>query len=170
MAKILKTKMKKGFTIIEVIIVTAITIILMSIIFVGLDPVRRFQESRNARRWSDSHTILEAIKKYHIDHEGEYFTTVANMTASGYYMIGTCLAGGDTGCNAVQTEAECVDLNGMGGTYLTEVPKDPKTGTDEKTSYYIMKWQDDAITVGACNAEAIGKGGSGEPIEIKLSR
>ncbi|EKD47532.1 MAG: hypothetical protein ACD_66C00019G0006, partial [uncultured bacterium] len=43
---------KKGFTLIELLIVIAIIAILAAAIFVALDPVTRFQEARDARRYN----------------------------------------------------------------------------------------------------------------------
>ena len=43
----------KGFTLIELLVVIAIIATLAVLVYVALDPVRRFQESRNSRRWTD---------------------------------------------------------------------------------------------------------------------
>ena len=42
-----------GFTLVELIIVIAIIAILAAAIFVAIDPARRLNEARNARRSSD---------------------------------------------------------------------------------------------------------------------
>lgn len=161
---------KKGFTLIELIVVIAIIAILAGSIFVAIDPARRLQESRNARRSSDVTNILDSVIKYQADNDGTHYSTVAGMTASNYYVIGTCASGADTTCTAQTTQAACVDLSSIGTNYLAVVPKDPKTGTDANTDYYIMKDANGSITVGACDPEGEGAGGSGTAPTIEVAR
>lgn len=160
----------KGFTLIELIIVIAIIAVLAAAVFVAIDPARRLNESRNARRSSDISNILDSIVKYQADSDGTHLAAVAALTAGSYYTIGTCATGGDTGCTAKTTQAACADLSGLPSNYLGAIPKDPKNGTDAKTDYYIMKDANSAITVGACDPEGEGQGGSGSAPTIELVR
>ena len=160
----------KGFTLVELIIVIAIITILAAAIFVAIDPARRLNEARNARRQSDVANILDSIVKYQADNSGTHYSTVAGLTAGNFYTIGTCATGGDTGCTAKTTQAACVDLSAIGTNYLAAVPADPKGGTAEKTDYYLMKDANGAITVGACDAEGVGSGGSGAAPAIQVTR
>lgn len=161
---------KKGFTLVELIIVIAIIAVLAGAIFVAIDPARRLHESRNARRSSDVTTILDAIKTYQADNAGTHYATIAALTNGQYHTIGTCAAGGDVGCTAQTTQAACVDLSAIGTGYLSAVPKDPQTGSDAKTDYYLMKDANGAIVVGACDPEGAGAGGSGAAPVISVSR
>lgn len=161
---------KKGFTLIELIIVIAIIAILAAAIFVAIDPARRLNESRNARRWSDMTNILDAVVKYQADNDGTHYTTVAALTNGLYYTIGTCTTGGNAGCSAQTTQAACVNLSSIGTNYLGTVPMDPKTGTAALTDYYLMKDSNGAITVGSCDPEGEGAGGSGAAPTITLTR
>jgi len=162
-------RIKAGFTLVELIIVIAIITILAGAIFVAIDPARRLHETRNARRASDIATILDAVKKYQADNEGIHYDEVDDMTEGVYYAIGTdgksC-----TGCSLIGSITECVDLEGMGNSYMAVVPEDPLEGSDGNTHYYILKDTDGSITVGACEAEGEGSGGTGTPPEIKLTR
>ncbi|MFC1655333.1 prepilin-type N-terminal cleavage/methylation domain-containing protein [Patescibacteria group bacterium] len=164
------TRSNKGFTLIELIIVIAVIAILAGSIFVAIDPARRLNESRNARRASDVTTVLDAVIKYQADNEGTHYSTVAALTAGNYYTIGTCATGGNSDCGAQTTQAACVDLSSIGSNYLASIPMDPKTGTAAKSDYYLMVDSNGAVTVGSCDPEGEGSGGSGTAPTIELSR
>ena len=55
--------MRKGFTLIEILIVVAIIAILASIVLIGLGPAQ--QSGRDARRLSDLHEIQNALELYY---------------------------------------------------------------------------------------------------------
>lgn len=152
---------KKGFTLIELLIVIAIIAILAAVVFVALNPLARFKAARDSTRWSDVENILSAIKLHQVDNGGVYLDTINALDNDKYYTIGTCTSGGDSGCTAQTTEETCVDLTGLvTAGYLPSVPKDPVSGTDSKTDYYLKKSATGIITVGACDPEG------GSPIEV----
>ena len=165
----MKNEMKKGFTLVELIIVIAIIAILAGAIFVAIDPARRLHETRNARRSSDIATILDAVKKYQADNGGAHYSELADADEDVYYAVGT---NGDlcSGCSVVGGITECVDLEDMGTNYLAVVPFDPLDGDEDNTQYYILKDESGAITVGSCSAEGEGPGGTGDAPEIKITR
>jgi len=145
---------KKGFTLIELLIVIAIIAILAAIIFIALDPLSRFKKARDARRWADIVNIVHAVKLDQIDNGGTYAVNIAALTDDLYYTVGTCAAGGDTGCTAQVTQAACADLTSLvTDGYVGAVPKDPASGTDAKTDYWIQKKATGIITMGACDPE-----------------
>jgi len=145
----------KGFTLIELLIVIGIIAILAAIIYTAVDPARRFAEARNATRWSEVNSILNAYLKYTVDNAG---TEPVTLTAGTYYMIGT---GSDaSGCTPATTAVVDLGTDKLVDTYLASVPYDPSI-TDSavgaaKTLYYISKSTNGRITVGACTPETIG--------------
>lgn len=148
---------KKGFTLIELLIVIAIIAILAAIIYVAVDPVRRLSEARNAERWSSVNSILNAVLKYTVDNQGVLPSNLASASAGSYYVLGTDGSGCNTTCTAQTTQAACLNISGdLVSNYLASMPIDPKTGTAGNTDYYMMKSSAGRITVGACDAEAVG--------------
>jgi prepilin-type N-terminal cleavage/methylation domain-containing protein len=106
---------RKGFTLIEILIVVAIIAILASIVLVGLGPTQ--QSGRDARRLSDLHEDQNGIELYY--------------SKCGYYP-GTAQAGA---CGAFATAinyagmATAVQGSGVG---VSVMPNDPTAGD----SYY----------------------------------
>lgn len=153
-------KSKKGFTLIELLVVIAIIATLAVVVFVALDPVRRFQEARNATRRTDVNSILTAISQSIVDNRG---ALPAGLTADGnVYQIGTCSSGGAVPCTGAQ--AACADIAAGMTTYLKSMPVDPGgagfTGSQATTGYSVSVDSNNLITVAACNAER------GETIEV----
>ena len=160
-----------GFTLVELIIVIAIIAILAAAIFVAIDPARRLHEARNARRWSDVATLVEAIKQYQVDNGGAHYVKIENAQEDVYHIIGQDALVCDPSCTAIGDAAvSCIDLRDMGTNYLSQVPMDPKIGTPERTWYYLLKDSNGAITVGACEPEGEGPGGGGAAPKIEATR
>jgi type IV pilus assembly protein PilA len=157
-------KNQKGFTLLELLIVIGIIAIIASIIYVAVDPARRFKEARNAGRWSSVNTILNAYLTYVVDNRGD---EPVSATSTGVYMIGT---GNDaSGCTATSTSAGMIDLSALEGTYLTSVPYDPNSvlaTSTSKTYYYFQRSSKGRITIGSCIPDEIDNAST----TIKASR
>lgn len=148
-------KKQKGFTLIELLIVIAIIAIIAAVVFVALDPLKRFQDARNSTRWSDVTNILAAIKLNQVDNGGNYLAAVTALANGTVAVIGTGPLGTYT-CTA-QPATQTVDLTGLTTSgYLGAVPKDPSGGTDVITRYYLIKNANGTITIGACSPEGTG--------------
>ena len=140
---------KKGFTLIELLVVIGIIAALTTVVFVAIDPAKRFKDARNARRTSDADTILGAIHQYIVDTGGSLPSGIGTSDTQ----IGSCPSGGNTLCPGAA--AACVDLAATLGSnkYLKTNPVDPQNGTAATTGYSVSKDANNLFTVTACLAE-----------------
>lgn len=172
----MKQNLRKGVTLLELILVIAIIAILFAAIFVALDPARRLNESRNSRRWTDVGAIANAVAKYRIDNGGTHYTTVDALTPDDYAELGTgtsCTQGTNLAavCDNSPTGSDaCVDLASLGANYLSVIPFDPSTGDAVNTDYYIKVGNDGEIAVGSCGEEGEDAGGLGTAPTIEIIR
>jgi prepilin-type N-terminal cleavage/methylation domain-containing protein len=155
----------KGFTLIELLIVIAIIAIIAAVIFVALDPLKRFQDSRDSTRWQEVNSILEAVRIDQVDNGGNYGygvrydTSNASIVDGVEYMISnaTTTTGCNTSCSSVFGANDCVNLNELVREgYLGELPISPNGAyawNSTWTGYYVMRNENDSITVGACENE-----------------
>ncbi len=160
-----------GFTLVELLIVIGIIAILAAFAFVALNPLARFQDARNAKRWADINAILSAIKMDQIDNGGDYMGDIADLTNNLYYQIGNGGSCNDTCLNpTVVLQIDCIDLEELvDDGYLPSVPIDPNdtnAGEDE-TRYYLVKSSNGTVTVGSCSEE---KGSNSVIPPIQVSR
>jgi prepilin-type N-terminal cleavage/methylation domain-containing protein len=158
-----------GFTLIELLIVISIIAVLAGLAFVALNPLARFQDSRNARRWTDVNSLISAVKLYQVDHGGIYPDAIQDLTADLYYQMG---AGDDcadsASCSGVVLQTACVDLADLvDGAYLPGIAIDPNAAgaSADETRYYLSRDSYGRIIVGACSEEE-GTGASAPVIEI----
>ncbi len=142
-------KIKKGFTLIEILLVVAILSILLVVVFASLNPAQRLMDTRNARRWNDVNQVLTAIHECIID---EDLTTCGLGTTVALSQIGSCSSGGATLCTGAA--AACLDLNADTDldTYIASFPLDPSDGSAATTAYAVQV-TDGIVTVSACSAE-----------------
>lgn len=157
-------KQKKGFTLIELLIVIAIIAIIAAVAFVALDPLTRFKDARDSRRWSDISALMSAIKVDQVDNRGHYLDVVKNIPAASstwVFMIGTgtngC-EGSDTYCDTdVTTTTNCIDLSGLvTDGYLGAIPVSPDgdgAWYASSTGYTLQKKSNGSLVIRSCESE-----------------
>lgn len=168
---------RRAFTLIELLIVVSIIAIVASVVFVSLDPLTRFRDSRDAKRWVDISAILSAIKIDQVDNGGVYMSSVANMTPGEVYMlvdgtsVGANCVAANTYCDVAVTSGasvadHCLDVAELVSQgYLGSVPVSPKGSyawNKNITGYTLEKGSTGILTVRACESE--------NAAEIKASR
>lgn len=144
-------KRKLAFTLVELLVVIGIIAALTAVVFVSVDPAKRFREARNARRLTDTRTILEAIQQFVVDSNGSLPAGIGST----YSQIGTCaLGGGTTFCTGIGATAPCVNIGATlaSNKYLKSNPQDPQ-GNSITTGYAVVKDANNVFTVFACLAE-----------------
>ena len=72
-------KPKKGFTLIEILVVIGIIAILAAVVLVAINPARQFKLARDSQRISNVNAILNAIGQNIAEHRGQ-FTCGATVT------------------------------------------------------------------------------------------
>lgn len=143
-------RQQKGFTLMEILLVIGLLAVLAVVVFVALDPAKRFQDTRNARRTTDIQNILSAVHTYVNDTKGTFPAAITSTEKQiGTAATGCAIATG--GC-AVAGATDCVDLSTALGSYLKSIPIDPN-GTAALTGYSIVRDTNNMVTVRACNAE-----------------
>lgn len=137
---------KKGFTLLEILIVMALIAILIGIVIAALNPARQFASARNSTRYAHLNTIMSAISSNMAENNGVFTcasgalpATATNMSSTvGDYDIGPCLV----------------------PNFVSSMPYDPSaTGAqwtstaNYDTGYDISQGADGRITVDAPSAE-----------------
>lgn len=118
-----KQNQNKGFTLIEILIVISLVAILSTITIVAINPLKHFQDVRNAQRSSDISQILNAESEY-ISDKGQSYTD---------FGLQTCPATKDLGTPA---SATIIDISSfLVPKYMVSMPMDPTGGTAADTKY-----------------------------------
>jgi len=134
---------KKGFTLIEVLVVIGILGILAGVVLVAVNPGRQFKQAHDTQRTSNVNAILNAIGQNIVDNKGQF----------------------KCGTNVTAIPAAATVMESVGGfdaapclvpTYVATMPIDPTaTGahftdtTDYNTAYSVLQDVNGRITVSA---------------------
>jgi prepilin-type N-terminal cleavage/methylation domain-containing protein len=150
-----KLQAKKGFTLIEILVVIGLIAILAAIVLIAINPARQFAQARNSQRVSNVETILNAIGQNMADNKG-----VFKCNGSTFPLPSS---------SAIEiSEDTAADIRPcLVPTYISEIPTDPTSSTPNtcsdaacssgtySTNYYVVASSTTSrITVSAPNASA----------------
>lgn len=138
-------KIKKGFTLIEILVVVALIAILAAVTLIAINPAQTFKKGRDTQRQNDVTQILNAVTQY-ISDDGQQISDLGAISTD-------CSSAATM--SAVGSGAGNIDLGSKLVTkYIAAIPKDPSGGTPANTGYKICQTTTDSrITVTAPNAE-----------------
>jgi len=136
-----RQKQKKGFTLLEILLVVAALGILAGIVILAINPGKQLGDTRDSQRAADVNTIINAIYQYSIDNSGD---VPSDITAA---QTEICQTGGT--CTGL------VDLSVLtnSGTYLVAIPEDPSGASTNGVGYEVSQDANGRITVVAPDAE-----------------
>ena len=137
----MQNQTKKGFTLLEILLVVGAISILAGIVIVAINPSKQLGDARNAQRRSDVATILNAVYQYSIDNNGSLPGPEAIPTAP-TAAAEICRTGGS--CTGAEVDLSNLTANEK---YIVSMPYDPKDATTNSTKYTIVKSANGRITV-----------------------
>jgi prepilin-type N-terminal cleavage/methylation domain-containing protein len=148
-------KYKKGFTLLEILLVVAAIAILAGIVIVALNPAKQLGDTRDAERTADVTTILNAVWQHAIDNDGTVTSEIDSDVLGVQIIGGTDAACAAFTCSGETVDSTCADLDPiLVSDYLVGIPVDENAGgSDSATGYYINKETSGRITVGSCGEE-----------------
>ena len=148
---------KKGFTLIEILVVIGIIAILATIVIIAINPARQFAQARNTQRTSNLNSILNAIGQRIADNKGLFGAAAGCVvpTAGTTYTIaigsGTFLA----------PATAIIDESCLTPTYIpSQLPVDPSTGVWTSATVYNTQYN---ITVDAVGRYTVCAPNAAEP-------
>ena len=131
-------------------------------IFVALNPLKQFQDSRDSARWMDVRAILDAIIIDQINNKGFYVDVVNNLSVGNVYMVGTATSGCDDKnaycLSSVSGDGHCVNLQPLiDDYYLGRLPVSPNgqaVWSNSLSGYTMERVSPSNIRVRACESES----------------
>ena len=150
-------KLRKAFTLIEMLVVIGVLAILLTIVLIAINPARQFSQSNNTKRRSDANAILNAIDQYAADYKGVLPAGIDDTVRT----IGSAVGDANI-CTSLVTD------------YLAALPVDPLTNNGTpvtdctaaySTNYTVARSAtNNRITIAAPAAIA-SRINSGEPLK-----
>lgn len=146
---------RRGFTLIEILIVIGLIAILAAVVLIAINPARQFALGRDSQRVSNINAIINAVGQRMADNKGQFAGTFTDAggttytcgpipsTASTSILTtmygGSAITGGELGC--------------LVPTYIPALPTDPSATGGSDTGYTIRSDSAGRIWVSAPKTE-----------------
>jgi type IV pilus assembly protein PilA len=164
----MNANLKRGFTLIEILVVIGIIAILAAIVIIAINPAKQFAQARNSQRTANVSSILNAIGQRMADNKGVF---------AGAFTIGgttyTCPSLPTAIEEVCTASASCptggIDFSCLVPTYIPIISSDPGGGaTTPDTGYTVVV--DAAGRVTICAPAAAGETSIPNPTSICVTR
>ena len=144
-----------GFTLLEILLVVAAIAILAGIVIIAINPGKQLGDTRNAQRYVDVNTILNATYQYALDNNGALPPGIPNTGTCGVEATNQiCITGGT--CTGGAADLVALAELTTNETYIVSVPTDPSGSTSADANgagYHVVQSANGRVTVCAPNAE-----------------
>jgi len=127
--------LKKGFTLLEILLVVGIIAILAGIVILAINPSKQLGDTRNAQRRSDVLSIANAVYQYMIDNNGTAPVTIPTTGTCG--ALATLIATSSATSTAIGSVDLYTTLVTASSTYLNAMTRDPLASTS--TGYGVLR-------------------------------
>lgn len=135
----MQAKIKKGFTLIEILLVITLLAILMGIVVLAINPRNLISEVNDNKREADAMTIYQALEQYALKNSA-YPTPIISMANNTSAHI--CKTSATT-CNSPKIN---LSTNILVPTYMSKIPE---YSTDANNSgFYVVKDSNGRIGIG----------------------
>lgn len=142
---------RRGFTLLEILLVVAAIGILAGIVILAINPGKQLGDTRNAARKIDVNTIINGVYQYSLDNNGNLPSGLSTTT---------CLTTATNNiCKTTIATSSCsgfVDLSVLtqNEKYLVSIPIDPSVSSVATgTGYFVRKTVNGRVEVCAPSAE-----------------
>lgn len=139
----IKSTKKKGFTLIEILVVIGIIAVLAAVVLVAINPARQFKLARDSQRVSNVNALLNSISQNIAEHKGVFVCGTSALALPATSTVVASTGGIDL--------APCVVP-----AYLSVLPYDPSapgahymSATDYDTHYTIFQDGEGRVTASA---------------------
>ena len=141
---------RRGFTLLEILLVVAALGILAGIVILAINPGKQLGDTRNATRKVDVNTIINGVYQFSLDNNGNLPSGLSTTT---------CSTATNNICKTIIATSSCtnfVDLSVLTANekYLVSIPIDPSiSSVATGTGYFVRKTVNGRVEVCAPSAE-----------------
>lgn len=108
--------MRKGFTLVEILIPLALLLLFFSMAFFIFDPTEEFSRIRNVRRWGDLNRLLQASFSYNVSNNNRILLQLGDVPKE--------ICSEDKNCDGLINLSILVEGSG-----IDAIPRDPLCAT-----------------------------------------